>query len=117
VCDLTINPNPNKKEHMQDKHAPNVIITLNHRLSKNPLTRLLTARMTQKPSILDAYGRYVITVRPYSSFISRNTLVDSLTRPGSLHLDGFEVLWGSDDLEDFEKEVLGLLDQQFQEAA
>jgi hypothetical protein len=97
---------------MFDPNAPNVITSLNHRLSKNPLTRLLTARMTQKPSILDAYGRYVITVRPYSSFISRNSTVDDLTRPDALHLDGFEVMWGSDNLQDFEAEVMGLIDQE-----
>lgn len=77
---------------MQDEHAPNVIINLNYQLSKNPRTRLLTARMTQKSSILDAFGRYVITVRPYTSFFSRNSTVDDLARPGSLHIDGFEVM-------------------------
>jgi hypothetical protein len=97
---------------MQDEHGPNVIITLNHKLSQNSSTHLLTARMTQKPSILDAYGRYVLTVRPYSSFFSRNSTIDELTRPDSLQLDGFEVMWGSDSLQDFEAEVMGLLEQQ-----
>jgi hypothetical protein len=97
---------------MQDPNAANVIINLNLYLSKNPRTRLLTARMTQKPSILDAYGRYVLTVRPYSSFFSRNSTIDELTRPDSLQLDGFEVMWGSDSLQDFEAEVMGLLEQQ-----
>ena len=97
---------------MFDPNAANVIINLNVRLSKNPCTRLLTARMTQKPSILDAYGRYVLTVRPYSSFFSRNSTIDELTRPDSLQLDGFEVMWGSDSLQDFEAEVMGLLEQQ-----
>ena len=95
-----------------DPSAPSTIARLNHHLAKNTGTCELTCQMTQKPYVVQSFGRYVLTVRPYSSFASRNSTIDDLARPDSLHLDGFEVMWGSDNLQDFENEILGLIDQQ-----
>jgi hypothetical protein len=93
-----------------DHNAPATIVHLNYQLSQNTTTRLLTARMTQKSSILDAFGRYIITSRQYTSLFLRNSTIDDLTRPDSLLLDSEEVVWGTDSLADFETEVSSYLD-------
>ena len=92
-----------------DPSAPTVVFHANRLLHMNPATRNLSASMTTKPSVIARFGRYVVTHgHPYA----RTGMLEELTRPNALHLDGREVIYGSNDLQAFETEVLGFLGQE-----
>jgi hypothetical protein len=92
-----------------DPSAQITIFHANRLLHMNPATRDLLASMTTKPSVIARFGRYVVTHgHPYA----RTGMLEELTRPHALHLDGREVIYGSNNLQAFENEVLGFLGQE-----
>ena len=91
-----------------DPSAPSTIARLNHHLANNTGTRELTCQMTQKPHVVQTYGRYLLTSSPFRGFVA-SYLIE---KPSGVYVDGAEVLWGSDNLEDFEAEIMGLLGQE-----
>jgi hypothetical protein len=83
---------------------------MNTALFMNPTTRQFKAVMVNKPSVLERYGRYAIVHNHPLPHPANATLLPR-TKPDALFIDGAEVILGCNDLEDFEYEILGFIEQ------